>query len=340
MPSAKGDQVHNEIMQWATQSGFKITSVTDSKHDFVLEVEEKESLPSVQVIHQKTDHAYVLMVGYVRIPENDRNTLKTEMRIGFNKMIWDIKISLAKAGVDFLVHGTDEKDPDAWEVQKRLYTKGTTVNQFHEAYSKVKNGLITIIWSYKSALDMVALPKYESISGGQPSWEGPPSEGGLAGPERARKIMNTMMNTSIILMITLLDGFAQTMLEATGVMAAGMAEAVGGEESGEEVANELEQRIPEAKEQMKAMISEVRKDIYEQMDRKKGEIEPMLADKAFDAGPEIVDIYEFGLPKLTEELDDDIIAQYAQLLVQEDRYFTEMFGELTKWINTLPQLPK
>ena len=66
----------------------------------------------------------------------------------------------------------------------------------------------------------------------------------------------------------------------------------------------------------------------------------MLSDRIFDKGPEIVDVYEFGLPKLTEELDDETIAEYAKLLVQEDKYFTEMFGELTAWMNSLPQLPK
>ena len=69
-------------------------------------------------------------------------------------------------------------------------------------------------------------------------------------------------------------------------------------------------------------------------------ITPLLADRIFDKGPEIVDVYEFGMSKLTEELDDETIAEYAKLLVQEDKYFTEMFGELSAWMNSLPQLPK
>ena len=74
--------------------------------------------------------------------------------------------------------------------------------------------------------------------------------------------------------------------------------------------------------------------------RKAEEIAPLLSDRTFDKGPEIVDVYEFGLPSLTEELDDGTIAEYAKLLVQEDKYFTEMFGELSAWMNGLPQLPK
>ena len=45
------------------------------------------------------------------------------------------------------------------------------------------------------------------------------------------------------------------------------------------------------------------------------------------------------LTKLTEELDDNTIAQYAYLLVSEDPNFGKMFGELTEWMNTLPKFP-
>lgn len=53
-----------------------------------------------------------------------------------------------------------------------------------------------------------------------------------------------------------------------------------------------------------------------------------------------MEVCEFGLPMLTEELDDEAVAEYAKLLVQEDKYFTEMFGELLAWMNSLPPLPK
>jgi hypothetical protein len=124
-----------------------------------------------------------------------------------------------------------------------------------------------------------------------------------------------------------------------GTVASGMAGAMGGEEAGEEVSKEFEQKLPEVDEKMKEMISEMRKDVYAQMDQKRGEIEPYLADPAFDLGPEIVDRYDFGLTKLSEELDDGTLARYAQLLVSEDPNFSEMFEALTDWMNTLPKFP-
>jgi hypothetical protein len=52
---------------------------------------------------------------------------------------------------------------------------------------------------------------------------------------RESKIMNTVINTSIILMITLMGGFSELMVGVTGAFASGMAEAVGGQEAGEKV---------------------------------------------------------------------------------------------------------
>ncbi len=68
-------------------------------------------------------------------------------------MIWDLKLNLMRMGVDFTVLGADEFDPDAWEVQLRLFVNGADASVFYEACSKVKRALISIIWTYKRALD-------------------------------------------------------------------------------------------------------------------------------------------------------------------------------------------
>jgi len=157
--------------------------------------------------------------------------------------------------------------------------------------------------------------------------------------DRTQKVMNAMINTSIILMSTLMGGFTQVMMETTGAMASEMAGAMGGKEAGEKIDKEFKEKLPEVDEEMKAMISDVRKDIYVQFGQKREEIEPFISDAVFDSGPKIIEGYDFRLPKLTEELDDSTLAQYTQLLVDEDPSFTELFKELTIWMNTLPQFP-
>jgi hypothetical protein len=331
------EQILTKVKQWAAQSGFEFTSISDSKHDFVIEVSETENLPSLQIIHERNDAAFVLVVGLVTIPETDRNTLKNLNQEKFGEFIWDIKLNLLHAGVDFTVRGS-EKDPDAWEVQKRLYPNDSNNNQFHEAYSKVKSSLIGIIWSYKRALDVSmvrkAAPKVEKQS------TDCNDEAIQSTTDRTPQIMNAMINTSIILMSTLMGGFTQVMMETTGALASEMAGAFDGEEAREKVSEEFEQKIPEAEEGMRAMISDMRKDVYVQIGQKQKEIEPLLNDPAFDIGPKIIDGYDFGLPKLTEELDDTTLARYAQLLAGEDPNFTEMFEALANWMNTLPKFPE
>lgn len=157
--------------------------------------------------------------------------------------------------------------------------------------------------------------------------------------DREKEITNSIANSSIILMGTMMGTFAEAMVKATGTMASGMAEAMGGEEAGEKVNKELNEKLPEVDEKMKAMISDMRKDIYAQLEQKRNEIKPLLSDSVFDAGPKIIGKYDFKLPKLTKELDDIALAQYMRLLVSQDPNFLEMFKKLSDWMKTLPKFP-
>jgi hypothetical protein len=157
---------------------------------------------------------------------------------------------------------------------------------------------------------------------------------------REDKITNTIVNTSILLMSTLMGGLSEMMVNVTGEMAAGMTEAFQGPEAGAETRKEVKQKLPEVNDKMRAMISDMRKDIYAQMEAKSKEIAPFMADPVFDLGPKSVDAYDFGMPKLSSKLDDDTLARYSCLLASEDAAFAELFGKLMDWLNSLPKPPK
>ena len=159
------------------------------------------------------------------------------------------------------------------------------------------------------------------------------------GANRENKIMNVVVNTSIILMSTLMDGFAEIVLEAAGAMASGIAEITGGEKAKEDAEEEVKQKLPQVSDKMRSMISEMRKDLYNQMEQKRKEIKPFLSDPIFDEGPITVEKYDFGIPKLTQELEDSTIAQYTYLLLSEDATFGKLFNELGDWLNKLPKVP-
>lgn len=157
----------------------------------------------------------------------------------------------------------------------------------------------------------------------------------LKSKEREKKIFNCMINSSIILMSSLMGAFSEIMVNTTSAMASGFAESLGDEEAKDKVKEDM----PDVNEKMMKLISDTRKDIYRQFEQKKKEIKPMLADSVFDEGPIIVENYDFGLPKLTEKLDDLSLASYSQLVVSEDKRFDAMFRELMNWMNNLPKTP-
>ena len=158
--------------------------------------------------------------------------------------------------------------------------------------------------------------------------------------DREDKIMHAIANTSIILMSTMMDAFSQIMVNTTAALASGMAGAMGGKEAEQQINEKVKQKLPEVDEKIKAMISEMKKDIYAQIGQKTKEMKPLLSDQVFNAGPQIIEKYDFKLPKLTQELDDKTLAQYVLLLVKEDPCFAEMFKALVEWMNSLPKLPE
>jgi len=138
----------------------------------------------------------------------------------------------------------------------------------------------------------------------------------------------------------LMGGFTELMVNVTGELAPGITEAFSDEEAGREAREKVKQELPEVNDKMRVMMSDIRKDIYLQMEQKKKDIAPLMADPLFELGPQKVEAYDFGIPKLSSQLDDDTLAQYSYLLVGEDANFTELFGQLIDWLNSLPKPPK
>ena len=67
--------------------------------------------------------------------------------------------------------------------------------------------------------------------------------------EREKKIINATINTSIILMSTLMGAFTEIAVTATGAVASGLAETISGKEAGDQVQQEIKQKQPEIDEE-------------------------------------------------------------------------------------------
>ena len=70
---------------------------------------------------------------------------------------------------------------------------------------------------------------------------------------------------------------------------------------------------------------------------KKEQLGLILADPRFDEGITIVERNKFGLPALTQDLDERSLLGYIALLQKNDSRFTTMLQELLKWMKNLQQ---
>lgn len=219
---------------------------------------------------------------------------------------------------------------EAWDATTVIPLLVTSSNRADSVYPLI----MELIFSDLSAGDA-----YKKFTKPAPDVNPAPPPVAVEGGEvtdRERKILNSILNTTVILMSSMMGGLTEAMVGVMGEMASGMAGAVGGEEAESQVAEEVQQKMPELGEEIKTMISELRQDVSAQFSQKMEEIRPHLSDPVYDQGPAIIEQYDFQLPKLTEELDEDAFAQYIQLLVSEDPRFSDMFQELVGWMNSLP----
>ena len=109
------------------------------------------------------------------------------------------------------------------------------------------------------------------------------------------------------------------------------------EDSKKEIQNttdDMERKIPQ---ELRKQLNEMKTDITKQMNEKKEQILPLLADRRFDEGIAIAERYEFGLPRLTTDLDERSLLGYIALLQENNEQFTKMFQELLEWMKNLPQ---
>jgi hypothetical protein len=169
-------------------------------------------------------------------------------------------------------------------------------------------------------------------------------------PTRDEKLENLIMNHSMIFIGMFDEAFsmiAEKMTEAMEAGAVAMAEALGAEEAprpvepksgGSGKKNETE-ISPQVRGQIGQVFSEIREEMASQWPKNPHVFTQYISSPAFDEGIEIVEKYDFGRPKLTEKLSDDVLASYVFLVQSGDAKVARMFGELKEWQSGLPKPP-
>ena len=151
-------------------------------------------------------------------------------------------------------------------------------------------------------------------------------------PARAReeRLENLLMNHSMIFMGVFeetLTALADRMVDAPS----------GSNRSGVSASNKAKDGVaPEVRAQISEVFSGIREETSSERTRDRRAFERYVSDPAFDKGLEIVEKYDFGRPKLTARLSDDVLASYVFLLLSGDKELGRMFKEIAEWKAGLP----
>jgi hypothetical protein len=168
-------------------------------------------------------------------------------------------------------------------------------------------------------------------------------------PTRDEKLENLIMNHSMIFMGMFEEAFstiAEKMTEAIAKGGAAMAEALGGvppgskdlgaTDPGKKLKDDLS---PEVRTQIGNVFSEIREEMASQWPKNASVFKGYISSPTFDKGIEIVEGYDFGRPRLTEKLSDELLASYVFLVQSGDPRLGKMFKELADWQSGLPKPP-
>jgi hypothetical protein len=155
---------------------------------------------------------------------------------------------------------------------------------------------------------------------------------------RDEKLENLIMNHSMIFMGMFDEAFsaiADKMTEASGERMSDST-SVGMADPGKRVSGEI---APEVRAQIGYAFSGIREEMVSEWPKDASVFLQYVSSPAFDRGIEIVEKYDFGRPKLTEKLTDEVLASYVFLLKSGDKELGKMFKELADWKSGLPTPP-
>jgi len=96
---------------------------------------------------------------------------------------------------------------------------------------------------------------------------------------------------------------------------------------------------PELRAQIAEVFSGIREEASSERPPDPRAFKRYASGQAFDRGLEIVEKHDFGRPKLTERLSDDVLASYVFLLLSGDEELGKMFKEISEWKAGLPKPP-
>lgn len=154
---------------------------------------------------------------------------------------------------------------------------------------------------------------------------------------RETKILNVICNTSLLLMSAVTEAFSEMFTKLSKEMITAITTSLdNSEDATKDIHKKTDNLQKELPQQIREQLLAMKTDITTQLQEKKETLGTLLTDPRFDDGITIVERYKFGLPALTQDLDERSLLGYIALLQANDPRFTTMFQELLEWMKNLP----
>ena len=100
-----------------------------------------------------------------------------------------------------------------------------------------------------------------------------------------------------------------------------------------------DETVPVVRKEIRQMFKEFRVELDSQWPKDANVFKRFISDQRFDKGIEIVEKYDFGIPRLTDKVSDEVLATYILLLKNGNQELGKMFNELGDWQAGLPKPP-
>jgi hypothetical protein len=146
---------------------------------------------------------------------------------------------------------------------------------------------------------------------------------------RERRIENLIKNLALVTMGLFEEGLSDI---ADMLTQSAVEDGIGGEGAGVQLS-------PRVRLEIHGIFEDMREEIESQWPKNPAVFRRYVAQPALDEGIKIVERYDFNRPKLTQALDDEILASYVFLLMSGDKPLIGMFKELEEWQKRLSPPP-
>jgi hypothetical protein len=94
---------------------------------------------------------------------------------------------------------------------------------------------------------------------------------------------------------------------------------------------------PKVSAEVKNAFAQLRTEAKSQLKMNEGAFKQFVRNPAMEGGVRIVEKYDFGLRKITEQLSDADFASYMVLIQKEDPNLVKMLRELGEWQKGVPK---